>query len=152
MIRIDTRSVEARAQGIVALLRARRDQLLGAVRVVVVPAGPRAGGASNAVVLGYLSRHSPALVDLRGGDVDRAMGAAVRAAWDPWSSTLRGLAPYAGEALGQAIAARLRSGQYVTNTRETLADKARRGAGQTPGVDTEQLARGLDAATVRVED
>jgi hypothetical protein len=152
MIRVGSKSVKLQTDGIVALLSARRDQLLGSVRVLVSPAEPRAGGGSNAVVLGYLSRHSPPLTDTRGGDVDQAMGTAVRAAFEPWSSTLRGLAPLAGEALARAIAARLRSGRYVTNTAETLADKARRGAGSTPGVDSEQLANALDRATVRVEE
>lgn len=150
MIRVDTRSVRIQADGIVTLLRARRDALLGAVRVVVDPAEPRVEGLLNITVLGYLSRHSPQLVDTRGGDVDQAMGAAVRAAWDPASSTLRGLAPLAGEAFARALAARLRSGRFVTNTPETLARKRARGRGATPGVDTEQLAHALDAATVRV--
>jgi hypothetical protein len=56
----------------------------------------------------------------------------------------------AGIGAAKAIAARLRSGDFVTNTEATLAKKAREGRGTTPGIDTGNLAASLDAASARI--
>ena len=133
MIRVDTRSVRVQADGIVTLLRARRDAPTRRRACRRRPRrAARRGAAKHHGPLGTSRGTPPQLVDTRGGDVDQAMGAAVRAAWDPASSTLRGLAPLAGEAFARALAARLRSGRFVTNTPETLARKRARGRGATP--------------------
>jgi len=151
MIGIDARSVRAQVTALQALVRGRRDALAGAVRVTILPSPDgRSEGGTNTAVIAYLARRHPSLVEVAADLVGPARAAA-RAAFDPMTSTLRTIADTAARAIGPAIAARLRSGRYVTNTPETLADKARRGRGQTPGVDTEQLAQALDRALVRVE-
>ena len=49
------------------------------------------------------------------------------------------------------LALRLRSGEYVTNTEDTIARKARAGRSTSPGMDTGQLATALENARVEVE-
>lgn len=151
MISVDARSVRAQVTALQALIRGRRDALAGAVRVTILPSPDgRADGNTNTAVLASLSSRFPGLVAVD-QDLTRLVRLGARLAFDPATSTLRDIAAQAGPLIGATIARRLRSGQYVTNTAETLRDKARRGAGQTPGVDSEQLARSLDRATVRVE-
>lgn len=151
MISIDARSVRAQVTAMQAVLRGRRDALLGAVRITITPTPDgRTDGVTNTEVLARLSTRFPTLVAVD-DDMARLVRLGARLAFDPMTSTLREIAAQAGPLIGATIARRLRSGRYVTNTAETLRDKARRGAGQTPGVDSEQLARSFDRAVVRVE-
>jgi hypothetical protein len=129
---------------IAATVRGIRDRLLGATRVVVVLGTRREGGA-NGDVLGHLLRRNPELV--RG--LDPVARPAARAVYDPRTSTLDSLALAMALAGAREIAARLRSGTYVTNTPETLY--AKRARSTTPGIETGQLADALDAATARTE-
>jgi hypothetical protein len=151
MISIDARSVRAQVTAMQAVLRGRRDALAGAVRITITPTPDgRTEGTTNTAVLASLSQRFPGLVAVD-ADMTRLVRLGARLAFDPMTSTLRDIAAQAGPLVAATVARRLRSGQYVTNTAATLADKARRGAGQTPGVDSEQLARSLDRAVVRVE-
>lgn len=151
MIRADAQGVRSGVQGVMADLRWRLGLLKTTVRVTVSPDDGRNDGVTNAEVAYHLSRHSPKWLAL-GPDIDDALSKAAWSAWRPWRMTMKGLAPYIGEALGRALAARLRSGRFVTNSPETLARKRARGRGAVPGVDTEQLARALDGATIRVTE
>lgn len=142
-------SIRPGVDRILATLRSRRDALLGATAIEIHPApDDRREGTGNHAVLSYLARKHPELVAIRGDDVHEAVRAAARAVWNPRTSTLAQLALAAGPALAKVIAARLRSGQYVTNTEETSRQKARRGLSTIPGVATGALADALDNATV----
>jgi hypothetical protein len=151
VIKADAQGMRAAVQGVVADLRWRLGLLKTTVRVTVSPDDARNDGVSNTAVAGHLSRHSPRWLAL-GPDLDDAMSKAAWGAWRPWRMTMKGLAPYIGTALARGLAARLRSGRFVTNTPETLARKRARGRPAIPGVDTEQLARALDGATIRVTE
>ena len=151
MIKADAQGMRAAVQGVVADLRWKLGLLSTSVRVTIDPKASRNDGVSNAEVAYHLSKHSPNWLKL-GTGLSEAMSKAAWSAWRPWRMTMKGLAPYIGEALGRALAARLRSGFYVTNTRETLARKRARGRPAIPGVDTEQLARALDNAAIRVTE
>lgn len=140
--------VTATAQRLAATLRSRRDALLGAVSVEIHPAeDTRADGpATNTAVLSYLAARHPALVAVD-DDATAAARAAARLVWQPRTTGLRELALAAGVGFAHVIAKRLRSGAFVTNTEETVRQKARRGLSTTPGVATGQLADALDSAT-----
>lgn len=131
------------------LILGRLEALQGARRMVISPSpnGRSGSDATNGQVIGYLASANPVLLDLRGADLDRAAREAARRAWRPRTSTLASLALAAGPAVARALAARLRSGRYVTNTPETT----RRKGGLPGGVDTGQLAASIDNATVTVE-
>lgn len=144
-------SIRAGVSRTIATLRSRREALLGALTVEIHPApDERREGTENTRVLHHLARMNPALLALRGGDVDAAVRAAARSVFSPRTSTLRELATAAGPAVARALAARLRSGAYVTNTTETTERKARAGLGTTPGVATGALADSLEAAIITV--
>lgn len=140
--------VTASAQRIAATLRSRRDALLGAVSVEIHPAddGRRETGATNTQVLSYLVAKHPALASID-DEATATARAAARLVWNPRTTGLRDLALAAGIGFAHVIAKRLRSGGYVTNTEETVRQKARRGLSTTPGVATGQLADSLDSAT-----
>lgn len=141
-------NVTATAQRLAATLRSRRDALLGAVSVEIHPAddGRRESGATNTAVLSFLAAKHPALVSVD-DDAKAAALAAAHLVWHPRTTGLRDLALAAGIGFAHVIAKRLRSGAYVTNTDETVRQKARRGLSTTPGVATGQLADALDSAT-----
>lgn len=141
-------SIRPSVDRILATLRSRRDALLGATAIEIHPApDDRREGTGNHQVLTYLAGRNPELLAIRGADVHEAVRAAARAVWNPRTSTLQQLALVAGPVLAKVIAARLRSGQYVTNTEETSRQKARRGLSTIPGVATGALADALDNAT-----
>lgn len=133
----------ARVRGTIDALAGARD-----VRIVPEPEG-REDALSNSRVLVKLARANPALV-APAADMDRAARAMAREYFIPWETPLAEVAVYAGIGAARAIAARLRSGDFVTNTPETLARKARMGRGATPGVDTGQLAAALERATAEL--
>lgn len=142
-------SIRPSVDRILATLRSRRDALLGATAIEIHPApDERRDGPENRAVLTFLAARNPELLAVRGPDVAEAVRTAARSAWNPRTSTLHQLALVAGPALAKVIASRLRSGNYVTNTDETRASKARRGLSTTPGVATGALADALDNATV----
>jgi hypothetical protein len=151
VIKADARGVRSAIQGVVADLQWRLGLLKTTVQVTVDPSAGRNDNVTNAEVVHHLSRHSPQWLAI-GPDLDDAMGRAALAAWRPWRMTMRGLAPYIGEALSRALAKRLRSGRFVTNKPETIERKRARGRPPIPGVDTEQLARALDSARIRVTE
>ncbi len=134
----------------VARIRGTIDALAGARDVVIVPEpSARDDGESNGRVLVKLARRHPELV-APAADMDRAARAMAREYFRPWETPLAEAAVYAGIGAARAIATRLRSGDFVTNTPETTARKARRGLSTTPGVATEQLAHALDRATAEI--
>lgn len=143
MIRIG--SVEATAERLAATIRGTRDRLAG-YRRAVIALDARDDGASNEAVMGHLLRMNPGLA--QGLDAEARAGA--RTAWRGARSSLETLTFHAGVAFARALSARLLSGQYVTNSDETRARKARRGGG-VGGVDTRQLADALANPTVTVE-
>ncbi len=144
-------SIRPNVDRILATLRSRRDALLGATAIEIHPApDERREGTENHRVLTHLAARNPGLLAIRGDDVNSAVRDAARAVWNPRTSTLHQLALVAGPALARVIGARLRSGQYVTNTDETRERKARAGLSTTPGVATGALADALDNATINV--
>lgn len=146
MGRLDTSALDAFR----ARIRGTIDALAGARDVVIEPQPEaRPDGLTNTEVIGRLARHSPALV-APGADMDRAARALAREYFVPWETPLAEVAVYAGIGAARAIAARLRSGDYVTNTEATTARKARAGRSTTPGIDTGHLAAALDVATARI--
>ena len=150
MIRIG--GIAGRLSEIVARVRGTRDAIAGTVHARIVPQPDgRDGGESNTEVFARLARRFPQLA-APGADLDAPARAAAREAWRGWQSDLRTIARAAGAAMGPALAARLRSGRYVTNTPETRERKARAGLALTPGLATEQLAEALEAATATTED
>lgn len=144
MIRVG--SIEAECARLAATIRGTRDNLAG-YRRAVIRLDARNDGTDNEAVLGYLLRSNPSL----GRGLDAAARAGVSGAWKGARSTLANLTYHAGLALAHELAARLRSGEYVTNTEETLARKARAGRSTSPGMDTGQLATALENARVEVE-
>ena len=131
----------------IARIRDRMEELRrGAIGTIRPQPDARVDGTTNSTVLATLSDRYPRLT-APGPDMVLAAVREAAKSWRPWSSTVRDLANSAAAGAARAIAARLRSGQYVTNNEETLRRKARLGRPPTPGVDTEQLARALDAAT-----
>jgi hypothetical protein len=144
MIRVG--SIDAEAQRIAATIRGVRANLAG-YRRAVIHLDARNDGTDNERVLGYLLRANPGL----GRGLDAAARASVSRDWKGAQSTLANMTFHAGMGLAHELAARLRSGRYVTNTEETSARKARRGRGMTPGLDTSQLATALENARVTVE-
>lgn len=147
MIRIG--GIASQLGRLVARVRGTRDAIAGTVHARIVPSPDEreGGGATNTEVFARLVRHSPRLA-APGADLDQPAREAARQAWRGWQSDLRTIARAAGAATARALAARLRSGQFVTNTEETQ----RRKGGKPGGVDTYQLAESLDAATVTTED
>lgn len=147
MIRVG--SIQADVARITAVLRGRVDALAGAVRVVVhpVPDSRTDSPVTNTEVMGFLAQRNPDLTDPKGADLDAIVRPAARAVWRPRTMGLEALAVAAGNAFGRALAARLRSGNYVSNNEETR----RRKAGRPGGIDTEQLADALDDATATAE-
>lgn len=146
MGKLDTSALDAFR----ARIRGTIDALAGARDVVIEPQPERRpDGLTNTEVLVRLSRHSPALVS-HGADMDRAARAMAREYFLPWVTPLGEVAVYAGIGAARAIAARLRSGDFVTNTPETTARKAREGRSTTPGIDTGILAASLDVASARI--
>lgn len=134
----------------IARVRGTVDSLAGARDVVIEPVpDERPDGLTNTAVIARLSRHSPALV-APAADMDREARALARQYWRPWETSLAEIAVVAGIGAARAIAARLRSGDFVTNTEATLAKKSREGRGTTPGIDTGNLAASLDAASARI--
>lgn len=138
--------VKAQASRVSATIRGLRDRIAGHLRGVA-SLDARDDGATSGEVMGHLARKHPNLI----ASVDGVARAAARAAWDPRRPSLESLTVAATQAVCRELAARLRSGRYVTNTVATIAAKDRAGHGTTPGVDTEQLARALDAPRITVE-
>lgn len=133
-----------------ARVRGTVDSLAGARDVVIEPVpDPRPDGLTNTAVMARLSKHSPALI-APAADMDREARFLARQHFVPWETSLAEVAIYAGIGAARAIATRLRSGDFVTNTEATLAKKAREGRGTTPGIDTGLLAASLDTATARI--
>lgn len=144
--RVDTSALDR----FVARVRGTVDALAGARDVRVVPEPEvRDDGETNSRVLVKLARANPALTSL-GADMDRAARQLAREYFIPWETPLGEAAVYAGIGAARAIAARLRSGDFVTNTPETTRRKARAGLSTTPGVASEQLAAALDRATAEL--
>lgn len=141
-------NITAVAERIAATFRSRRDSLLGAVSVEIHPADDMrdGGGPTNTEVLARLATRHPELVTVD-DDALAAARAAAHLVWNPRTSGLRDIALAAGIGFAHAVANRLRSGAYVTNTAETSRRKARAGLSTTPGVATGQLADALDSAT-----
>lgn len=144
MIRVG--NIDAQVARIAATIRGVRANLAGYRRAVIV-LEPRNDGRSNEAVLGYLLRANPGL----GANLDAVARGAVSREWQGARSTLANLTYHAGIGLAHELAARLRSGDYVTNTDETHDRKARAGRSTIPGTETFQLATALDNARVDVE-
>lgn len=144
MIRVG--SVTGQASRLAATVRGVRDRIAG-YRRAVIHLEARTDGQTNEVVMGYLLRRYPAL----GEGLDAAARAAVSREWKGAQSTLINMTFHAGSGLARELAARLRSGGYVTNTDETRLRKARAGRSTTPGTETFQLAVALENATITVE-
>lgn len=144
MIRVG--DVSAQASRIAATIRGVTQRLAGYRRAVIV-LDPRSDGTDNERVLGYLLRANPGLT--RG--LDAIARGAISREWKGARSELVNLTYHAGLGVAHELAARLRSGEYVTNTEETLARKARAGRSTSPGMDTGQLATALENARVEVE-
>lgn len=151
MIRIG--GIAGQLGALVARVRGTRDAIAGTVhaRIVPSPDGRAHDAASNTEVFARLARRNPQLA-APGADLDAPAREAARAAWRGWQSDLRVIAQAAAVATAKALAARLRSGRYVSNTPETRAAKARAGLSTTPGLATEQLAAALEAATATTEE
>lgn len=147
MIRVG--SIHADVQRITAVLRGRIDALAGAVRIRLHPQPDARVGSSvtNTQVFGFLAEKNPDLTNPRGADIDALVRPAAREIWHPATTTLQDLAVACGNPVGQAFAARLRSGNYVENTDETRRRKNYRPG----GVNTEQLAEALDNAVATEE-
>lgn len=147
MIRVG--NIQAGVARFTALLRGRIDALSGSVRVVIhpTPDGRKGGSVTNTEVLGFLAQRNPDLIDPKGADLDAIVRPAARAIWRARTTGLEELAVAAGNAFGRALAARLRSGRFVTNNEETRKRKH----GLPGGIDTEQLADALDDATATAE-
>lgn len=144
MIRVG--NITANASRLAATIRGVRDNLAGHRRARI-HLDPRADGQTNEAVLGYLLRANPRL----GLGLDAAARAAVSREWTGARATLINLTFHAGSGLARELAARLRSGAFVTNTDETLHRKARMGRSTVPGTETYQLAVALENATITVE-
>lgn len=146
MIRVG--SIKTAAGRVAATIRGTRDALAG-YRRAVIDLHTRKDGTPNSLVLGALAKRFPRLFE---GLQEEAM-AAVRARWAQGGirTRLEELTLVAGRGLFRGLAARLRSGRYITNTAETRARKAALGLSLIPGVATEDLAKNLDSAPVRVE-
>lgn len=146
MIRVG--SVKASADRMAATIRGVRDNLAGHLRAVI-DLDARNGGGSNTAVMGSLMARFPVLTK----GLDAAALAAVRARWAQGGikTGLAEMTYYAGLAVAHELAARLRSGRYVTNTPSYASWKARAGYGSVPGILTRSLAESLDNARVRVE-
>lgn len=144
MIRIG--SIMAQSQRLAASIRGLRENLAG-FRRAVIHLDPRSDGTDNERVLGYLMRKNPSL----GAGLDAAARAGVSREWRGARSTLINLTYHAGLSIAHELARRLRSGEFVTNTEETTARKAKAGRSTTPGTETFQLATALDNARVDVE-
>ncbi len=141
-------AVAARSGAVAATIRGTREALAGYRRAVIdLPTRP--DGTPNAVVIGALARRFPRLF---AGLQEEAMAAvSSRFAQGGIRVGLEELALFAGRGIARGLAARLRSGRYVTNLPETRARKARLGLSLTPGVATGELATALDNARVHVE-
>jgi hypothetical protein len=141
-------SVKATADRMAALVRGVRDNLAGNRRAVI-DMDARSDGDSNTRVFGSLAARNPRLV----AGLDAPVRAAVKARWDQGGvrTGLAELAFYAGRALAFELAARLRSGRFVTNTPATTERKRALGRSTTPGMETGALAVALDNARVSVE-
>lgn len=153
MISVDRAAYHAGVERWRLAIRGRIDALAGTVYVrpqLAAREGEGARGPSNDEVLSFLAAKHPALVK-PGSDMHGPAKAAARARFNARRSDLFDIARAAGPAVCRAIAARLRSGRFVTNTPATTERKAREGLSLTPGVATEQLAKALDSARVTVE-
>lgn len=146
MIRVG--SVKASADRMAATIRGVRDNLAGHLRAVI-DLDARHEGDSNTGVFASLANRFPALTQ----GLDAPALAAVRARWAQGGikTGLAEMTYYAGLAVAHELAARLRSGRYVTNTPSYAAWKRRTGRGSVPGILTASLAVALDNARVRVE-
>ena len=146
MIRVG--SVKASADRMAATIRGVRDSLAGHLRAVI-DLDARYGGDSNTGVFGHLAARFPSLV----AGLDAPALAAVRARWAQGGvrTGLAEMTHYAGLAVAHELAARLRSGRYVTNTPAYAAWKRRTGRGSVPGILTASLAVALDNARITVE-
>jgi len=131
MIRLS--SVKATADRMAALVRGVRDSLAGNRRAVI-DLDAREGGGSNTAVFGELARRNPGLV----AGLDAPVRAAVKERWAQGGvrTGLAELTSYAGRALAFELAARLRSGRFVTNTPATTERKRSMGRSTTPGMET----------------
>lgn len=140
--------ISADVDRFVATIRGVTDRLAGAVHVEIhpTPDAREDSAVTNRAVLRWLAERNPALVALSGGDIDRSVRQAARAVYRPGMG-LGVLATAAAPEVARAIAARLRSGAYVSNNDETR----RRKNGRPGGVDTGALAESLDNATVTLE-
>lgn len=146
MIRVG--SIKTQTGRVAATIRGTRDSLAG-YRRAVIELHTRPDGTPNSLVLGALAKRFPRLF---AGLQEEAM-AAVQLRWKQGGirTGLEELALVAGRGLARGLAARLRSGRYITNLPETRARKAALGQSTTPGVATGDLANDLDNARVRVE-
>lgn len=140
--------ISADVERFVATIRGVTDRLAGAVHVEIRPTPDERedSAVTNRAVLRWLAERNPSLVALSGGDIDRPVRAAARAVYRPGMG-LGVLAAAAAPEVAHAIAARLRSGQYVENTDETRRRKNNRPG----GVDTGALATSLENATATLE-
>lgn len=146
MIRLG--SIKAGTDRLSAVVRGLRDDLAGHLRgVATLHDRSGVGETSNSAVLGRLATKHP---DLFKG-LDPVARAAISREWKGARSKLINLTYHATLAVAHELAARLRSGRYVTNTPATTRRKADLGQSTTPGVATGQLAVALDNATVTVE-
>lgn len=146
MIRVG--SVKAQAGQVAATIRGVRDSIAG-YRRAVIDLPTRDDGTPNSLVIGALAKRFPRLF----GELQTAAAAAVQQRWAQGGirTGLEELTLYAGKAIARELAARLRSGRYVTNLPETRRRKLLLGQSTTPGMATGALASALDNARVRVE-
>lgn len=144
MIRVG--NITADVTRVAATIRGVRANLAG-YRRARIHLEARTDGQTNEAVLGYLLRSNPSL----GHGLDAAARAAVSREWKGAQSTLINMTFHAGSGLARELAARLRSGAFVTNTDETRLRKARAGRSTIPGTETFQLAVALENATITVE-
>ena len=141
-------AVGARAGAVAATIRGTREALAGSRRAVIdLPT--RRDGTPNSLVIGVLARRFPRL--FAGLQEEAAQAVAARWSQGGIRTGLEELALVAGRGIARGLAARLRSGRYVTNLPETRARKLAAGLSPVPGVATGELANALDNARVRVE-
>jgi len=148
MLKIDQAALSRSITKAVESATEELEVITAPVRVkAVFPA--RSDGETNEGVLTFLEKANPGLLAMD-EDIRTASITAATDAWSVGGETLKDVAPAAAEGFTRAIAVRLRSGKYVTNTPGTRAAKAREGQ-STPGVATGQLASALERAKFTVE-
>lgn len=140
--------IEAQMARATATVRGTLERLAGSVHIELHPQPNEREGSqvTNTAVLHFLGARNPELLAPDGADMDPRVRAVAREAYTPGMS-LAEIGTAIGPEIGKGLAARLRSGRYVTNNDETVKRKG----GRAAGVDTEQLAQSLDAATATPE-